>query len=186
MFETVMGAVLISLVILAGGSLLRVTGSTLGGGMSTANLNAKVLRVMDRLQAELMEAGRTTLDPEQPEGADGLTYQRPVGYADGAVVWGPPCRFELREVAGERVAVWIRDFEGPDEEVVTLTRGMAEYLEGETANGADDNANGLVDERGLSFHREGDKLVIALTLEETDARGEVVMRTATTAFRLRN
>jgi hypothetical protein len=62
---------------------------------------------------------------------------------------------------------------------------VGELGEGETANGADDNGNGIIDEGGFNVFQDGDVLYLRLSLEEPGEDGSIV-RTLETSVRLRN
>ena len=63
---------------------------------------------------------------------------------------------------------------------------MRELLEGELANGLDDNGNGLIDENGAAFARDGRDLRLYLTLEGLARDGRPVTRTLETTIWARN
>jgi len=68
-----------------------------------------------------------------------------------------------------------------------LCGGVRELLHGETANMADDNGNGLIDEGGLSFALVGNGTVtIRLTLVARDPHGLLVARTVESSVHMRN
>jgi hypothetical protein len=66
-----------------------------------------------------------------------------------------------------------------------LCHGVRELLEGEVADGDDDNGNGVSDEAGFNVHRVGDVLFVRLSVEESLENGTIV-RTLETSVRLRN
>jgi hypothetical protein len=84
----------------------------------------------------------------------------------------------------EGALVLIRDFGGADEQRVVLLEGIASFLEGEVFNAADDNGNGLQDERGVSFERVGNSLVLRMTVCGVGPHGEVMQRSVRTALPL--
>jgi hypothetical protein len=86
----------------------------------------------------------------------------------------------------EGQVVWIENPGIPGERRMVWARNVADLLEGELDNDADDNGNGLVDERGLSFEAVGDVLTIRLTCERLDEGRRPLRKTVTTAVRLRN
>jgi len=97
-------------------------------GMVRQTIEALARRTVDRMARELGSAGAGTLDPNpvMPWGSDALTFQGISGYAAGAVQWGTPASFAL------------------------------ELEEGELDNDADDDGDGLVDERQLVYTRDPD------------------------------
>ena len=69
---------------------------------------------------------------------------------------------------------------------VVLCSGVAEYLEGETPDGNDENGNQLRDERGLCFERVGNRLNVYLTVERMDSAGLLWTQTLQTSVHYRN
>ena len=69
---------------------------------------------------------------------------------------------------------------------VVLCHDVRELLAGETANGLDDNGNGLIDEPGFLTIRNGDLLELSLSLEEQVPGVRGASATVTTAMRLEN
>ena len=67
-----------------------------------------------------------------------------------------------------------------------LVNNVAALLEGELANGVDDNGNGLIDEAGFCVSREGENLTVRLSLLRLGPAEEVITRTQTTELALRN
>jgi hypothetical protein len=62
---------------------------------------------------------------------------------------------------------------------------VAALLEGELANGLDDNGNGLIDEPGLAFTVDGNDVTVLLTLEREVRGGRSIARTFTSTVRCR-
>jgi hypothetical protein len=80
----------------------------------------------------------------------------------------------------------IKDWNGPSERTVILCRNVRELAEGETANGLDDNGNGLVDEKGLCFDLSEGNLSLRLTVERRDPNHQLVTRSFESSVWLRN
>jgi hypothetical protein len=197
--ELAIAVVLLVVVLAASTDLLGTTSATFAAGISITSLEAKANRLLDQVVAELRQAGATTLDPTAPSGVASIAYRRGAGYGAGEIQWGPARRIELRPdetsdgidndadgAVDEQRLVWVQDPGLPTERVVTWGTGVGEHLEGETPNGLDDNGNGLVDEPGLCFELRGETLIVALTVEGRDRGGRRIVRSATSAVRLRN
>jgi hypothetical protein len=60
------------------------------------------------------------------------------------------------------------------------------YLQGETANGLDDNANGLIDEGGLCFTFDGTSVIVRLTLRVRSSTGSMLTHTGQEQVFFRN
>jgi hypothetical protein len=196
--EVVIVAIVLSAVLASTVGVMTTTGDTLASGTSVAALEARANRVLERIHSELLQAGLSTVVVAAPGENPALDYRRGIDYAE-EIVWGPPRRIEYRPaeavdgidndddgLVDEGEIVWIADPGQPNERVVTLATGIRAHLEGEFPNGADDNGNGLVDERGLSFELQGNTLLVRITVEGSDAKGRPLVRTAMTAIRLRN
>jgi hypothetical protein len=143
-------------------------------------------RLMERLVDALRRSGSTTLTsvPTTPLWTTTVDFQRTQGFAGATEEWG--------EVEGLRVDLatgslsWLLEPSLPDAAVIDDVRSVRPLLEGELANGLDDNGNGLVDEPGFCVTREDDALVLHLTLEETAPDGSLLTRTWATRVFSRN
>lgn len=177
-------------------------------GTTIADLEVRARRTVDRISVELASAGASTLVPSSaqlaaPLGSSSLTFQRLTGYEvdERKPQWGNPARVEFQPepsdpsdgvdndrdgAIDEGVVALVENAGLPTERTIILARDVREYLEGETPNGADDNGNGLIDERGLAFDLAGTNLRVHLTLERVDGEGHALLRTVTTSVTLRN
>lgn len=203
LLEMVIGASLLT-VLLGGLSAVTLSAERVEAQTSAIlELESRARRTVDRIAEELRTARRDGLwpQPSAPLGSSGLQYQRNEGWSAGAISWSPPLSIALRPspedpdygadgdgdglVDAGRV-IWTRDIGLPGETSATLVNGVSDLTEGETANGLDDNGNGLIDERGLSFELDGDMLHIRLTLERIEIGGQRILRTIDTAIGLSN
>ena len=149
-------------------------------------LEDQARRVLKQIAYEVMGANRETLNPDSPApgGTERLRYQVNLGVQDGEVVWGDPEQLQLAEL--EKQIVWSENPETERERRVVWSSLVSPYLSGEIPNGMDDNGNGLIDEKGLSFVMENNSVTVRLTLERIDERGESVTRTVETTVTCRN
>ena len=70
---------------------------------------------------------------------------------------------------------------------VLRARSLAEYAEGETFNGVDDNGDGLIDESGFAIERMGAALEVTVTLEQRPpGHEETIQRSLRSSILLRN
>jgi hypothetical protein len=145
-------------------------------------------RVMERIQLAIMGSDRDTLFPEIEEiHSKSIRYNFSLGLEDGAVVWSAPEEIRLAPGAGAEGAVEWRENPGAaDERRAVWTSLVSPLLEGELVNGVDDNGNGLIDEDGLSFVLEGDRVVIRLTLRRPEVDGRTVTETVESIVYCRN
>jgi type II secretory pathway pseudopilin PulG len=193
------------LTVILGAVVLAATsgGNAYNTGRSVSELETQAQRILDRIVAEVRQAGRAGLfpDPQPPFGSSSLDFQTNVGFQGGAVQWSDPIRISIEPAAtdpddgvdndsnglvDECSVVWRRNPGAADEERVVWGSYVRELLEGEVANGVDDNGNGLIDERGLCFVINASTLTIRLTLERRDPDGRLITRTVETAVTLRN
>lgn len=175
-------------------------------GATIAEIDSAARNGLQRMTEVFSSAGLASVAPPgvaSPLSASALEFQRAVDFTAGAVVWSPTERIEFQYSPGdpddgidndgnglvdEGRVVWIQDLGLPSERRTTLCNGVREWLEGETpGNGNDDNDNQLIDERGLAFHFEGERLRIHLTLERVDAQRQRMTQTVETsvAFRIK-
>jgi len=173
-------------------------------GVTAASFEVRARRALDRIVAELQAADGTNLPASlnPPLGASSLQFRVCTGQAAGTPQWSAPARIELvadpRDpadgvdndndgVVDDGRVVLVRDVGGASEQRITLVSGVRRFLEGEFANAADDNGNGLFDESGLSFVIDAQRtLTIRLSLECRDPRGQPMVRTVETAVHMRN
>lgn len=134
-------------------------------------------------------------------GKDTVSFRTPIGWAGTEPDWSETVflrtEFETGELndgldndgdelIDELQIVQVENEGQPEERRVVLARGVAELFEGEIANNMDDNGNGLIDERGLSFSATGSVVTVRLTCQRRDEAGRLLTKTAETAVRLRN
>jgi len=173
-------------------------------GVTSAVLEARGRRVLERMVTELQSAETASLNPmpNPPLGSSSLRFRASAGYNGTAKLWTPWSRIAFvpdpRDpvdgvdndgdgMIDEGRVVLVRDDGGPGQVQITLANHVSKLLEGEKANVADDNGNGLVDEAGLSFTIDGNQtLTIRLTLGARDPRGRTMLRTVQTSVRTRN
>lgn len=191
--------------VITGGILMvgETTRSAYETGATAIELESTARRALDRICERLKSSSsdRTTPSPESPFSTIFVDYQRVVALDAGGSVWGDPERIELLYEDGEaddgvdndgdglvdecRVE-WVEAFGLANERRQVLCKGVREYLAGEGANGADDNANGLLDERGLSFDFDGERVNVRLTLEAMDHDNMRIVRTVERTLSFRN
>ncbi len=142
-------------------------------------------RVMDRIALAIMGADRGELVPQLEQVShDTVQYRFSLGLENGEVVWSDPEQIRLDEA---RTGVeWLENPAQAEEKKVVWTKLVSPMLEGELPNGVDDNDNGLVDESGLSFVIEGDRVLIRLTLQRPEIGGRTVAETVESVVTCRN
>ena len=134
-------------------------------------LNSQANRTMDRMALAIMSSSVSGIvpAPKAPANSEFLEYAPSVGFDGSTVQWGDPERIELD--GGTSQVVWSSNPGTPGERRIVWSNWVSGFLEGEIENGADDNLNGLDDERGLSFDMDEDQITIRLTLTRKDDEG---------------
>ncbi len=173
-------------------------------GVTVAMIEARAERLLAQIADELRYAGRASLPvlPLPPVGASTIEFRACNGYDGAATLWST--RTSIARVADPRdpedgidndadgvvdegQIVLTRNLGDLDEIDVVIGGGVRRLLQGEDANVLDDNGNGLIDERGLSFVLDGTStLTIRLSLEALDPRGQPMVRTVQTTVSMRN
>lgn len=178
-------ALLAIVAVKAFGALQRVNSAT-GASTSQVVVEDQARRVLQQIGYAVMGANRETLVPDAaaPLSMEDLTFQVNLGIQDGEVVWGDPEQISLDELGG---AIFWSDSPGEAQQRrIVWTKLVAPFLEGELPNGMDDNGNGLIDEKGLSFVVDRNAVTIRLTLTDTGKDGQSVTRTVQTTVTCRN
>jgi prepilin-type N-terminal cleavage/methylation domain-containing protein len=185
LLEVVVAVALLAIVVIKAAMILDMANERHDVDTTEMALEAQAHRVLDRIAYAIVGTSRERLlpDPQAPICSGELRYEVSIGVEDGAVVWGDPERIGIG--TEERQVVW-EQAPPLGESVRRVWCSVARpLLEGELANGRDDNGNGLVDERGLSFTLDGDVVTIRLTLERQTRHG-LTTRTVETTVTLRN
>lgn len=141
--------------------------------------------VIDRIALAVMGSDRGTLIPQIEEvHSNSIKYTFSLGVENGAVVWSEPEQIRLGGT-GQSVE-WLENPGAAEERKAVWTNLVSPLLQGEVVNGVDDNGNGLVDEDGLSFVLEGERVVIRLTLRRAEVDGRSVEQTVEAVVTCRN
>ena len=82
--------------------------------------------------------------------------------------------------------LWRKNPDTPEELRVAWCNVVRPFLEGELMNGEDDNGNGVIDEKGLSFVVQQNAVNIRLSLERPTRGGESITQTVETMVTIRN
>jgi hypothetical protein len=146
-------------------------------------------RVLQRIELAVMGSDRDSLLPQVEEvHTNSIRYTFSLGVEDGEVVWSAPEEIRLLDgtAAGREAVQWRENPDAADERAVVWTNLVSPLLEGELENGADDNGNGLIDEDGLSFVLEGNRVVIRLSLRRPEVDGRLVEETVESVVTCRN
>jgi len=134
-------------------------------GSSTMDVETRGRRTMD-LMVDALQA--TDLDsiaalPASPFSASQIDFQVRMPFDGVLSDLSEPLRIVLD---GDEV-FFVRSPGLADERPSAWCSGVTALAQGEELNGLDDNGNGLIDETGLAFSRNGSAIEIYLTLEDT-------------------
>lgn len=185
--EIVIGATLLTLVL---GNLYLLLGRSrndIDARAPQLEAEIEVRRVLDRIAMSVIgaEAATVAIAQQAPNSSNQLDYAVSLGFdsTQGQALWSPGRR--IAHDGGAQVS-WSENPGEANERHATWSRHARSYLEGEQPNGIDDNGNGLIDERGLSFEVEGKMVIIRLTVELPTRGGDLVTRTLETRVTCRN
>jgi len=186
LLETLLGLTLLALVAQKAYTAFKVASEVTTTEMSNALVEDQARKVLRQICYAVMSSHRDSLDPARsaPFDTDDLRYQIHLGVQDGEIVWSPPELISLEEASGQ--VVWTDDPDAALSRRVVWSNLVAPFLEGELPNGIDDNGNGLIDERGLSFTVDRNAVTIRLTLEREMDDGRTITKTVQTTVTCRN
>ena len=107
-----------------------------------------------------------------------------LGVENGVVVWKDPENIGIGEQPNQ--LVWRSNAGTLAERRVVWSNILRPYLEGEVLNGIDDNGNGIIDEKGISFVLFRNSVTIRLTLGRELPGGGFAEETVETVVTVRN
>lgn len=178
-------------------TLLAIVTVKISGAISSATdvaeedaaqvtLETQARRVLRQIGFAVMGSHPGSLVPDitRPNSTSDLRFQVSLGVEDGEVVWSEPEMVAMEEL--QQQIYWSDNPEAADERRVIWTNLVAPFLEGELPNGLDDNGNGLIDEKGLSFTIDRNSVDMKLTLERVRDDGTVVHSTVENVVTCRN
>ena len=159
-------------------------------GIFKMSLDDELNLTVDRISLALMAANNDDLelDATQPFTTDRVVYSSSLGMNDGEVVRGPIEEIQWLPTQGEdgRV-VWSEEPVAAARREVNWSRNVPNVYEGESdGNGVDDNDNGVADEGGLGFTREGARVEIYVTIERVNSEGKRVPNSTVRPVTCRN
>lgn len=185
LIELTLASLLVTAVLTKAAFVVNVALGMAGDQTASMQQEDQARGVLDKITLAVMGSDRGTLFPQIEEmHSDSIRYTFSLGIEDGEVVWSAPEEIRLGD---GRVSVEWRENPGAAEEREAVwTNLVSPLLQGELINGLDDNGNGLVDEDGLSFVLEGERVVIRLTLRRVEADGSTVQQTVESVVTCRN
>ena len=188
LIEMMVAVALLGLVI---GNVYMVLGDSskaFGSQTTVFEAETQARRTLDRIALAVVGASRDTLfqTPAAPSSTPELNFTTSQGLQDGEILEGTPQRISLATAGGFHQVTWAENPGTESERKSVWTKWASEFLEGETLNGADDNGNGLIDEKGLNFVLEGSSVLVQLTIARRAADGNWVTRTLEARVTCRN
>jgi prepilin-type N-terminal cleavage/methylation domain-containing protein len=181
----------VTLLLLVIGNVYMVLGDSskaFGSQTTVFEAETQARRTLDRIALAVVGADRSTLfqTPTAPASTPELNFTTSQGLQGGVILEGNPQRITLANADGLHHVTWAENPGTQDERKSVWTKFAAEFLEGETLNGNDDNGNGLIDEKGLNFVLEGNSVLVQLTIARQGADGTWVTRTLEARVTCRN
>lgn len=204
LIELLISLTLIGILLGSLGLVGRTTSDSVSTSMTVSELEARGRVAFDAMVGLVRAAtlDQVTPTPQSPFSTSSVDLIRTVDCVAGTPTWGPMERLEFRYTAADPddgidndgngmiddgIVVHVQNPGQPIEVLRVLCRGVPELLEGEIANGVDDNGNGLRDETGFCVEVDGARATVRLTVAELDASsGVFVQRTSTRVVAIRN
>ncbi len=183
--EILLALSLFALLVFRGAMVMSAAMKTTNEETSETVVEEHARKVLHQIARAVMSSDRESINPNSaaPLASDDIRYSVMLGIEDGEVVWSDP---ELIALEEDREHIyWSRNPDTDTETRVVWTNLVSPYLEGEIPNGMDDNGNGLIDEKGLSFVVDRNAVTIRITLDRT-VNGRVITKTVETTVTCRN
>ena len=185
LIEVLLAGLLVTGVMTKAAFVVNAALSLAGDETASMHYEDQARAVIDRIALAVMGSDRESLIPQIEElHTNSIRYSFSLGLEDGEVVWSAPEEIRLGG-AGSSVE-WSENPGAAEERRAVWTNLVSPLLEGEAVNGVDDNGNGLIDEDGLSFVLEGERIVIRLTLRRPEVDGRIVQQTVEQVVHCRN
>lgn len=170
--------------------VMKASKSAAESGIFRMSLDDELNLTVDRISLALMAANNDDLelDATEPFTTDRVVYSSSLGLNDGEVVRGPVEEIQWLPTEGDdgRV-VWSEEPAEAARREVNWSRNVPDVYEGESdGNGVDDNHNGVADEGGLGFTREGSRVEIYVTIERVNSEGKRVPNSTVRPVTCRN
>ena len=187
LIEVMVAITLLGLVVTNLYMVLADSSKAFGSEAAVFDAEMQARRTLDRIAMAVIGSSRDSLfqTPVSPVSTSELSFKSNLGVEDGEPVWSDPQKISMTEEQDAAVT-WFENPGAPAERRIVWSKWVRAFADGEISNGVDDNGNGLVDEKGLSFEIEGDMVVIRLTIEKVAPDGTVVTRQLESRVTCRN
>lgn len=184
-----MAVAVVLLVVVVGNvyTMLRQSSKALGSQNASFDVETQARRTMDRISMAIIGATEAELmiPVPQPGYTPELSYKESLGMQNGVMAQSALQKIAYTNAEGGEVS-WFENPGDPNQKHIVFTRNVPPLLEKELSNGVDDNANGIVDETGLAFVKNGRSVTIYLTIRRTFQNGEVVEKQLSETVTCRN
>lgn len=167
------------------------------GTMGKVDLERRAAAALERIVDRLNDCGASAIteDLTTPGGSSRVTFRSPQGWTGAAVSMGPLTAVTMDEDPADPVNGVDDDHDGVIDQrmvriavgtaaPVVLARNVTPLLEGEIANGADDNGNGLKDEPGFCVSRSGEQVTVRISLRRKGPDGVLESASASATVRV--
>lgn len=190
-------AVALVLFVLVAGNIYSILGGTtkaLGERNASFEADVQAERALDRIALAVVGSyeGSIHATSESPSYQSILNYEEFLGIADlngdgqGEEIYSNPMRIALTGNSGGDVT-WFENPGAVTQKHVVWAKGVPAVAQGEIAgNALDDNGNGIIDETGLAFVKEGKSVRIFLSMRRSDGKGGFLERRLETTVTCRN
>lgn len=143
--------------------------------------NRTLRRIVDALRAA--EEASISAIPQAPFSSSSVDFQILERYDGSKTPLSAPRNISIDATTAS--VMWVENPGLASERRTRWSNDVSALLEGEIANGVDDNGNGLIDEAGLCFSREGRLIRVGLTITTNGPDGPLT-RTWTASLQCRN
>ncbi|MFT5049682.1 MAG: hypothetical protein ACI8QZ_001075 [Chlamydiales bacterium] len=180
LLEVTISGTILALVMLNISMVTKTGSAAYQAGIFESALEDEASQTMDRITLAVMSSSEDAIDPVPiaPANAWNIDYEVSLGIQAGELVLDDPERIEL--VTGTGQVLWKKNPDLPEQRSLVWSKSVPDNFGDELPNGIDDNGNGLIDERGLSFDMIGSKIIVRLQLMRADPDG-VTRQTAKVA-----
>jgi prepilin-type N-terminal cleavage/methylation domain-containing protein len=186
LLEVVLAASLLAILLTKTALMVQSATRFTNDTMSQSQLSDQAQRTIDRIAYAIMAAERSTLFPASPAPAwsETLDYRVSLGVEERAVIWADPERIGLD--TNPMRLLYTTNPGALEQRQLVLSNIVRPFLEGEIPNGIDDNGNGIIDEKGLSFVVNEGSVTIRLTIGRQVAGQAVIEETLESTVMCRN
>jgi len=176
LMELMIAIVIVAILTVMTYVLLFASIQSFSAGVTAAALNGQARDLLERLFAEIVDAGISSLQPPFPNGSSSLTFQRNLGYSAGALTFDTPATLSFAYAPGEANDGIDNNNDGRIDE-----GRLMRIKDGDTVVLSNDLAEG-----GIAFTQNGNAIRIVVTLEKVESPGRVLRTVSEVTVQVRN